>query len=211
MFERFGDLSCFSGSGVIDGTTFLFLSFFLFSCLCFSSVPLRILISFVTRKYSGMRISGKEVLRIFGSFIKSSGTILSPFGVYHFCTATPPRSTSFCGSYFGFSLSPSLIFFEKETSYLLVIFCATLFLFTYTFNYLSFDASVYLGSFFVFFVYHLISEQGYEERRDTVAFFSDGLVVSRHPVLLLLCTLDTSTALSFFRYGGVRRPDQLYY
>lgn len=35
------------------------------------------------------------------------------------------------------------------------------------------------------------------KREETRLPFSDGLVVSRHPVLLLLCTLDTSTALSF--------------
>lgn len=62
---------------------------------------------------------------------------------------------------------------------------------------------------FVFFVFHLISEQRRDVMsRDTVAFFfPDGLVVSRHPVLL--CTLDISCFYGSFLFGtgGVRRPD----
>lgn len=149
---------------------------FIFFCLCFLFVSLHftslhILISFVTRRDSGARTSGEGALRISGSF-ESSGTILqdsdgenelfhlgfdhgggglcnSNHDFYRPCTATI-FAPEHCGSYFGFSLHSSLIFFEKETSYLLVIFCATLFLFTYTFNYLSFDAWVYLGSFLFF-------------------------------------------------------------
>lgn len=48
--------------------------------------------------------------------------------------------------------------------------------------------------------------------KDTVnsQFFSDGLVVLRHPILLL-CTLDISCFYGSFSVRGIRRPDYFYY
>lgn len=210
----------FLGSGVIDGTTFLFLSFF---CLCFSFVSLRILISFVTRKDSGMRISEKEVLRILGSFIKSSGTILQTrmgrdssaqslrlefsHNFYHFCTATP-RSTYFRAGIAAHTLVflfPLLLYFLKKKLHISWLYFVPpcFFLPTLLTNF-HLTHRFFWALFFVFFVFHL---QGYEEKRHGCLFFGRFGGIKTSSIIMYIRYFYGS----FFRYGGVRRPDQLYY